>query len=151
MLKGVAGNLSAYELQKIAGELEDSIKKAFWVDCALGMDKLEKSLFQVLESIKQLQTDQDKSETITKSQAVPDIINEVLPLFTEAFKLLKQNNVRAEEVFEQLTKCLKGAGVDQDINKMKEELSGFNFKEAQHLLYKIAGLLDVPIELEESI
>ena len=92
-----------------------------------------------------------KTKTITKGQAVHDITNEVLPLFTEAIKLLKQNNVRSEEVFKKLTKRLKGAGVDQDLNKIKEELSGFNFKEAQHLFYNIARLLDVPIELEESI
>lgn len=148
-LKGVAGNLSAYEIHKITEELESSIKKAFWVDCALCMNKLEKSLSQVLESIRQLQADQDKLETVMEKQTTSDI-NEMLPFFIEMLELLMQNNIRAEDVFERLAKCLKGAGVDQPLMKMKEELSRFNFKGARHFLYEIARVLEVPIESGEA-
>ncbi|HLC15713.1 MAG TPA: response regulator, partial [Thermodesulfovibrionia bacterium] len=149
-LKGMAGNLSAYELHKVAGDLENSIKKAYYVDCALCMDKLEKSLAFTLESIRQLKTDQPAPQAA--ASAVMPETDELVPVFNELLELLKQNNIRAEEVLEKLTECLNFAGVEQYLLQIKTELSEFNFKAAQHSLLTIAKTTGVPIDPpEESI
>jgi len=153
-LKGMAGNLSATEIQFIAQELEKSIKKDAWDETDARIAELEKAMQRVLKSVADhlttIEEDNVRNDTaedmiLSEEEAEVDL-SELVSVLNELSMLLSKNRIEAENCLEPVKKYLISRGLGEDIRKMEHQLAVFNFKASQDILKKMADTLDITLE-----
>ncbi len=141
-LKGVAGNLSAYQLQDAVCQLENALMQARCDEHL--MNRVEISLAQLLQSIQNL-AQEDKTET-EEISATPLDISVVTPLLIELTKLIKKNSANAEDSLATLKVAMKGGRFVEELKQLEKCLNIFDFNGAQISLEAIACGLGIQLK-----
>ena len=138
-LKGVSGNISAYDVQKIAAELEAEISN----NNSDKYDGLLQKLDHALQSISILK------DELAAAMPAQDPVSEkpidpleVAPLLHELAHLIWENNVDAEIAFNELRKFISGRFSDE-MKALSESIDNYDFDAAKIPLEKIARELNV--------
>jgi PAS domain S-box-containing protein len=140
-LKGVAGNISAYQLQSAARDLEVALKEARLEDeINTFIDKLENVLAQLLESI-QILKDKEAPETEVINSKTEMALESVSPLLTELAELIEEGCADFEESLENLKQHLKGTEFANECKQLEECLDKFDFNGAKKPLNVIINAL----------
>ncbi|MDM8537496.1 response regulator [Desulfobacterales bacterium HSG17] len=149
-LKGMAGNLSALELEKAAKELEilireNNTKKLIGIDTKV--KNVEKALAKVLKSIKNLEiSGKDIAVTpdVENEQKHPDI-SEIAPVMSKLFKSLAAHKTDSEDILESFKYFMNSPDIEKEFKELESQVMVYDFKRAQKTLETIAQILDIPL------
>ncbi|MEO5340758.1 MAG: response regulator [Magnetococcus sp. MYC-9] len=144
-IKGIAGNLGARTLYEAARDLEQCLKRDEREQCAEWLDRLERALAVVLESIASM-AEKAAPEAEEGGAPADASINreEVSDTIHKMFSLLKQRDVEAEEHVESLEKLLRGTHMNQELASLAEQIRQFDFDAARSTLSTMAHSLNLP-------
>jgi two-component system sensor histidine kinase/response regulator len=140
-IKGVAGNLSAYELFSASAKLENALIHNCSSDCQILFDKFKEALNHVLKSAVLINSDSSAPGISSEEQ-----IQKITPLIHELADCLIRNNIRAEEVFHKLHRRFTTTECDKEIDKLEELLEMYDFKAALSCLKNIAHSRGITLE-----
>ena len=148
-MKGVAGNLSAKELQQAALDLEQEIKQNR-IDAYPGrITGFEGALARVLASICTLESDRLGSPAPEKTDQTergpPVDKSKVKPLLTELSGFLAERDADAVDGVESLKSVLVGSEWQASLQSLAECINWLDYEGAQSHLEKIAKILDIPM------
>ncbi len=146
-LKGVSGNLAAKELSTSASKLENAIIKGQETDYSGLLNKMEKDLNQVFESVEILKKISSVEDKITDETTELDL-DKVRSIMIELSSLISKNNLDVDNCLENLKTHLDGLKFREEIKKLEDYLDAFDYETAQSILSKIAKDIDVSIERE---
>ena len=140
-LKGVAGNISAYEIQAIAAELETKLSKNT-MDIK---DNLFIKLETALAALNQLLSGIPKTVTNEKPKCVEHEIDpsEVGPVLQKLARLVWEDNVDAGLLMEELESHMRGTKFAQEMQALSECIDNFDFEAAKAPLKNIAKEIHV--------
>ncbi|MDM8524366.1 response regulator [Desulfococcaceae bacterium HSG8] len=144
-LKGVAGNLSAVELQLAAQDLELVIKENVLVDFDKKIERMENAINKITASVRKIK-DVPKSpdgQTGVEDNTVSS--DELADIMAELSELLAKNRAESEGRLESVKKYLLNRGVDEELRQIEKQMDVFNFKGAQSTLKKMAGRIGVSL------
>jgi HPt (histidine-containing phosphotransfer) domain-containing protein len=154
-LKGIAGNLSALELEKAAKELELYFKENDNLLNISGskaetkindkMNNVENALARVLKSIRNLEISGEDSPEIPGSKdkgGQPDL-SEISPILIKLSKSLAANRADAEDIMDSVIDRLSNPLVEKECRQLESQVRMYDFKGAQKTLKIIAGILDL--------
>jgi len=155
-IKGIAGNLSAVELQSAAQELETAIREEMSDDfdpencprIRSIIEEVEKALAHLLESLPELESIlKEKAGVEEKPPSGEDQLNlpEIEAALNEVARLLTKNRIESESQFGSVKKHLLGQNIDEEISQIENQMSIFNFKGALGTLEKIADALGISL------
>ncbi|MBF0118836.1 MAG: response regulator [Desulfobacterales bacterium] len=135
-VKGIAGNLSAKDLQKAAHEIETAIRSLNsrdMIDFTYLLNKFEIALNSVLESARILNSE-DKCKQSSKKFLKPD---EVMPMLIKLDELLKLNDIDAESYFNSIKEHICEKKISEEVKILEESINNLNFTIAQQYIKKI--------------
>lgn len=158
-IKGVAGNLSAMELQAIAAELEQAIKGGKTQSPVDLIDRFHEALSQISDAAKILaqrlveaegwKSDAEEARSIEEEKTAestrPDR-SMVAPLISELSRLLDEGNIRVEECFNSLRSHLTCSELQPDMERLGSCIDVFDFDGGQEALSRIAYSLKTGLE-----
>lgn len=139
-LKGVAGNISAYDIQNIAVELETAISQNAEEKYDSLLSELDKALKSFNELLKGL-TETKKTEASNSEK--PLNFSEVEPILQELARLIWEDNIDAENLLEELQKCIGGSRFSEEIQELTKSISDFDFEAAKGPIQRIANEMNV--------
>ena len=148
-LKGVAGNLSAKNLQEASRGLEEAAREEKKEVLASLLDTFRLRLGEICETARQLEgsTDPPISQVNAGPEhEMPSEVSEIKPLVLELYTLLDDNDLEAEERFMTLKDKL-GKSVHRDaMEKIGQQISALDFDRAKTSLCDVAEVLGVSFE-----
>ncbi len=155
--KGLAGNIGAQGLQKLAGEVELAIKAALAAspvdaDAALPLlGALEQELALVIAQIPAAASKMQPQETINTSAATPQNVPELdrtqlTRQFVQLAALLSNDEPRAAKLAEGLEGSLRSLGHGQSYAQLNRLISRYEFEEALASLQAIAAALEIRLD-----
>ena len=139
-IKGVAGNISAYDIQDIADKLETAIMQKEPEKYAGLLNELDKALQLFATLIKELTEPSDAQES---NKGKPLNLSEVEPILHDLARLIREDNVDAEISLEELRKSIGGSRFSEDLEELAESISNYDFEAAQKPLQSIAKEMSV--------
>jgi HPt (histidine-containing phosphotransfer) domain-containing protein len=156
-LKGLAGNLSANDLQRAARDLEKVIEEE---DVSRMEDYLmvvEDELKQVLISVRVFGDDSgvlpDTVEPEEKTETAGKVDQKELEMeLNKLNTLLIEKNIESENCMESVKGLMKQGNfkeIQKEMEEMEEQISRFDFKNAQKNLNKIADTLQIELLYEQ--
>ncbi len=142
-LKGVAGNLSANELWQAACELESAIKNN---GAGMFPDTYEAALKRAVISAEQFEIG---DQPLTRPS---EILSSSVPYseIRELFQLLQRHSPKAEHGLYQVKAYLENLGFQNDIEKLEDCISSFDFRQAREILAGLAGTAGISLENGEK-
>ncbi|MFC1850942.1 response regulator [candidate division CSSED10-310 bacterium] len=144
-IKGIAGNISANELNAASHELEKAIRQGNIEHSDSLITGFQKAIDQVIHSIRIFINDQEiESSPEEASQNQGELEHSAIaPLLSHFYSLLQKNNPQAEECLITLKKKIDVAKYHQELRQLEDFLSVFDFKSAQEKLILLAEILGV--------
>jgi len=142
-LKGVAGNISAYDIQAIAAEIEIKIQNH-----PSGIEeKLNKKLEAAFAAYNQLLSGIAETMENDEPEDIEKTINpsEVEPVLQELARLVWEDNVDAGRLLEELKGRIYGTKFAQDMQILTECIDNFEFEAAKVPLQNIAKEMNINI------
>jgi len=139
-LKGEAGNMGAIQLYHVTQELESGISQDKLEADAL-LDKFEKALNRVLQSVKKLEKPQSSQILSQPKQGGTVDIFKAEPLLSKLAVLLRENNIDASKYPDILKEYLGTPQFQGLIDLLEQHVNGFDYKEALKVLANIKTLL----------
>ena len=139
-LKGVSGNISAYDVQKISAELEMEISKHTSVKYVDLLQKLDDAI-RSISILKSGLTEAIPTQTADTGKPIDP--QEVEHILRELAHLVWEDNVDAEISFEELQKFIGGARFSEEMKALSESIGNYDFEAAKVPLQKIAKELNV--------
>ena len=144
-IKGVAGNISAYDLQNIAIELEKAVfenKEEKYADLLNAFDKALKAYNELVKNLAEaIKAEAKSSEKLVDSK-------EVEPLLQELARLVSDNNIDAEQALENLIQHMDVSRFSEEIKAITQSISDYEFEAAKAPLAKIAEEMKITFEGE---
>ncbi|MCK5523124.1 MAG: response regulator [Thiomargarita sp.] len=129
-LKGVAGNISAYQLQGAARDLEIALKEARLEDeINTFIDQVENASAQLLVSIQILKDKEAETEVIDDKTEIS--LESLSPLLTELAELIEEGCADFEELLEKIKQHIKGTEFASELKQLEACLDKFDFKGAK--------------------
>ena len=142
-IKGMAGNLSANELQIAALRLETRIKQEQQDDWPIIMQEFTSSLAQVMISIESL-TAKENNDTPTEDKTIVSIDRaQLTPIFIELADYIHAASFKTIKCFESLKPLLKTPDVHSELQQLQQHLFDTNFAKAQTSLSEIAQIMGI--------
>ncbi|MBI5185731.1 MAG: response regulator [Nitrospinae bacterium] len=141
-IKGVSGNLSAQELYPAAGELEAAIERRQWELFPVLLDKFEKALGVAMQSIKLLEKPPSFAETIS-GEPLELNIEKAKPILIELWGRIRENSLDADNCLGSLKKHLRGQRFVEEMKRLEDSLSAFDYARSQAILAEIGKTLDI--------
>ncbi|GAK60639.1 putative two-component system sensor protein [Candidatus Vecturithrix granuli] len=135
-LKGVAGNIGAFVLQKAAEELEASINAHIRCDDERLTAQLENVLNHIVASLCRLTSQPEKSEETGAPQAVTNI-PEILDLLNEVAVLLEEGDTETLEYLPPIKTVLQGSGLDEQVLRLDQYIYNYDFEKAREIVAEI--------------
>ncbi len=136
-IKGVAGNISANDVQAAANELDLAIIADKSSDYERLLSNLDKPLQVVLQAVKTLEADDEPP-----AKDVPIDYEKIVPILQEMTQLLKKDNFYAVKYFETLKDNLSEARFRDDLHEMEKHIGNIEFDEALKALEKIVAAVN---------
>ncbi|MCX7815987.1 MAG: Hpt domain-containing protein [Syntrophales bacterium] len=140
-LKGDAGTIGDFNLQKKAEKLEKTIQAGGDITETVAEMTLELQL--VLNSIKNLLKTIDVDKQIHIAQATDENIEEITLHINELHKMLSEGNFAAKDLFEKLKVSLSFYNIKEELTELEEMIYSFDMDGAINTLYKIAEKLQI--------
>ncbi len=144
-LKGVSGNIAAMELSASSSKLENAIINKQEDDFSDLLNKLEKDLNQVFESVGILNNISSIENKITEETTNLDI-DKVKLIMIELSGLIKKNSLDVDNCMEDLKAHLDQPKFQEGIKKLENYLDAFDYETAELILSTIANDLNVSLE-----
>ena len=152
-LKGVAGNLSASELQAAASELESAIENGRTEETvARKLGSLERSLARVLssiQSVKDVAKFENSDAGETDAAVSPESLDEIRPMLLRLNRLVSENDIESESCFESLKKHLIACDLEEESRKLEFQIADYEFEEARETIRHISDKLGISSEGEK--
>ena len=152
-LKGVAGNLSAYELLDVASKVEKFAKQKDKQSCLNCFPDLEKAFENVVE-------DANILKNILKSSPISDLPQFKEPVYSELedkgtiksnminlLQCLNNNDLSANTLCYQLMKLLENSCHQNHMEDLLFSIERLDFEQAKTILLEIAKKLSIVIEV----
>ena len=147
-LKGVAGNISAYEIQKIAAEIEkELLNKSDSISTGL-LEKLETAIAAFNEFLGGIKASKE-NETPLKTKKEIDL-SEVAFALQQLARLVWEDNVDAGLLLEKLEGLLHGTKYSQQMREISDCIDNFDFEAAKEPLQKIAKEMHINLDLGDQ-
>ena len=147
-IKGVAGTIGAKDLMKNSAALEHAFIPDAKEDRRALMVELTKSLNEVMESIGVMLAPgyehHEKKSGPGDAESVD--LEKARPLMTELMGLLLEGDAGSEECFETLRDNINVSGYSEYMDKLQEQIDGYDFEDAMQTLVGLAGSLDIQLE-----
>ena len=139
-LKGVAGNISALEIQTIAVDLEKALTRNSARETErllLNLDKTVKSMIDMLnELLEPFPAAPAESENVYDT-------GKAETLLLDLARLIWEDNVNAEQSLEELRKVIGPAVYGEDIKALAASIGDYDFDTAKAVLQRIAGKMNI--------
>jgi len=148
-VKGVSGNLGADGLFQAAGKLEKEIKQGNKDSMEPILNSFESHLLVVLESIENMQQQDDVNKQKTApalDQDTPLDLSTVQPLLSELAVLLETDLIQAMDRMKVLEQYLNVSIVGDKFADLESYIEGFDTDNALKCLKNIAQILDISLE-----
>ncbi len=139
-LKGVAGNISAYDIQNIASNLENAISQNAKEEYEGLLSRLGEAFKSFNELIKGLKETTKAADSNTDEKPP---LTEVEPVLRKLAMLIWEDNVDAGNGLEELKKCIGGSRFSEEIQALTESIGNFDFEAAKDPLQKIACKMNI--------
>jgi len=147
-IKGVAATIGAELLSKNASDLEEAFMHDTRDDKQALLAELKGSLDEVMESIGTMSEpagESHREETEVEDEQNIDL-EKVGVLMAELMGLLQEGDAGAEERFEALRGSIIGSRFREGVDKLQEQIGGYDFEDARNTLMQLARSLDIPLE-----
>lgn len=145
-LKGLAGNIGATNLQKLAEQLEQA--------CVAGEEEsvVQERLVSVLSELSLVRESltsltQEKPSTTQSAQTGPMDMKRIHELTTHLLALLKDDDTDAADVLEQLETEMADAQYQPLLKRIQDAIGEYDFEQGVEALQELAAALN--IELDE--
>ncbi|MGE3550328.1 MAG: ATP-binding protein [Geobacter sp.] len=135
-IKGVAGNLSAHELQQRAAQLEEALKQGDRDGATRLMVPFEQSLLQVCSAAEQLSSIALPAYNDADGAVDPGSLAGQLQLLDQ---LLRSNDLQAQEVLAQLRQRLTAPDDRTAVERLGEAIDRLDYHQALQLLKQLAA------------
>lgn len=148
-IKGTAGNISANDLHKASLDLENVIING--KNLKKPLSTFKKALSGVMKSIEMLTKDKEDTGLKTSASSGEDFILDrsvVKPLLIKFGKLLKKNDIAAEEYLNPIIKHLSGSRLNQELRQLEDQISRIDYDIAFKTLDNLAKSLGISLEIE---
>ena len=142
-IKGIAGNISAYEIQLSAQEIEIAISKKDSQAYDKLLSALAQALRPVMEAMKNLAQVREEKEP---AEATPVDPAQVGPILAEMYQMLCENDSDAEKCLEYLKEIIRGSMFVKDLEEIETHVGNYDFELAIIPLQKIAGGLKISLK-----
>ena len=129
--KGIAGDIAAQKVYRLAGDLETEIHIENLHNVKALLRQLEQVLEQVFTSIASLEKSFEKGPTSELKPVNYSILN---PLLDKLVKLLNKNDMDAVECLEEIARQTEQTSLAQKVTEMKEYGDQYYFLEALKVL-----------------
>jgi signal transduction histidine kinase/CheY-like chemotaxis protein len=139
-IKGVAGNISAYDIQNIAEKIETALIQKEEGKYTGLLNELSTALRSFDIMIKAL-TDTRELEVFDTEK--PLNLSDVEPILQELARLVWEDNVDAEKSLEKLQNNIGGSRFSEELKALAESISNYDFEAAKDPLQRIAKELSV--------
>ena len=130
-VKGIAGDIAAQEIYRLASELESEIHAESFHNVEALLRQLEQVLARVFASIASLERSVEKCQPSYLKPVNLAILN---PLLVKLAKLLNENDMEAVECLEEITKQTEQTSFAHKVMEMKEYSDQYYFQEALKVL-----------------
>ncbi|MFI3180762.1 MAG: ATP-binding protein, partial [Methylococcales bacterium] len=134
-IKGVAGTLAAYELQKNAAILEAICNSGEFENIDSQINELNHKLEIAIEAANTLSPLVDKNDSNVRLT-----VDEIKELFIQFESALQSNNFNATQIFAQLKSYLLSENLQQEVIELNNALEELNFKGALLIIEQINTL-----------
>lgn len=141
-LKGVAGNISAYEVFAAAEGIEKALIAVPPQDCTRLLDQLNAALLTVFDAI-DIQGDEKQSALSERQDSFAPA--DVEPILREAAHLIWTDDVDAEQAIVGFKQAL-GGKFESEIAEISACVGRFDFEAAKKPLQKIAAKLNIKLD-----
>lgn len=140
-VKGMAGNLSAFNTQKSALALEQAIRQGKTGEFGETIAELDRSLEEAFASIERLGLDksEDRSGIESEPETSPSNMQTALG---ELDELIEKRNPDAETHLQSVKDCF-GSDVANQLAELERLLSRFDFRKAKHVIREIASVSNI--------
>ena len=134
-IKGAAGTLAAYELQKNAAILEAICNSGEFENIDSQINELNHKLETAIEAANTLSPLVDKNDSNVRLT-----VDEIKELFIQFESALQSNNFNATQIFAQLKSYLLSENLQQEVIELNNALEELNFKGALLIIEQINTL-----------
>jgi len=142
-IKGIAGNISAYEIQLAAQEIETAISKKDSQVYNELLIVLGQALGKVMEAIKNsVQVKEEKQ--LTEDRPVDPV--QVEPILVEMYQMLCKDDPDAEQCLANLKEIIRGSMFVKDLEEIESHMGNYDFDLAILPLQKIASGLNISLK-----
>ena len=141
-LKGVAGNISAFEIQQVAGDME----KALACDAAPDAERLLADLGKTVPSMRDtLDQLAQPAEAATEQSGKAYDAGKAEKLLQELARLVWEDNVNAEQTLEAFRQLVGPDVYGEDIKALADSIGDYDFDTAKLVLLRIADNMNIVI------
>ncbi len=150
-IKGLAGNLAADELHRLAEALEEGIRRGDVDGSSDELTLFDQGLQRILKTVHGLDPgpeDSRVSDPIPPSTATPIDRRRLAPVIRNLAGLLRDRDMAALAALNPLVDLLKGSVLREEVRQLEERMANIDFAGAGAILRTMAQNLD--ISLEES-
>ena len=152
-LKGLAGNISAGDLQAAASEVEKAISEEVLENIDTLLGNVEKALNQVLESVRTLherEENRQKPDIVKAEESFAQSMDKIEPMLNDLAEFLrKRDPVKTEEYMNSVKKYFTASAHYKQIMTLENQINRFDFKAAFKTLMGIAESIKIPLEGDE--
>lgn len=142
-LKGIAGNLSAYAIQRIATEIETVTKENHFEKYCNLLKELDEAFCFLNDFIETFTEIKDTKSTSYQKPFNPSDVGIILNKLAE---LVWEDNIEAENILEELKKHMGDFAFIEDMRNLTICISEFDFETAKEYVRKIADTINVKVE-----
>ncbi|MCK5682033.1 response regulator, partial [bacterium] len=143
-IKGVAGNLGAFDLQKASALLEEFLILSKTPELGAHFNELfddfSHHLQRVMESIKNLSLDKEETKL-----SEPLDLEKVKLQLAELDKLLQKNDFKTLSLFNELKPALQSLEVTRTLKKLEQAIESFAFHQAREELAVIQQKISLTV------
>lgn len=149
-VKGLSGNLSATKLSAAAKGLEMALEENHPEKIESFLKKFESAIQQVFVSVEEIDIDTKLQESKPDSAQISSTgdVSNLKPSFIKLQRLLSENDIDAETVYEQIKPILISQGIGRECRELEEQIEQYDFKEALKTLNVIAEELGISFQGE---
>jgi two-component system sensor histidine kinase/response regulator len=139
-LKGVAGNISAFEIQQLAAELEKALTRS----AALETERLLAYLGKTVKSMKATLDELPESALTVKAQSLKAYDRgKAETLLLDLARLIWEDDVNAEQSLEEFQKVMDPSVYGDNIKALTESIGDYDFDTAKEVLQRIADKMNI--------
>ncbi len=141
-MKGVAGNISAYNLHKAALELETGLRQGQSSENASLLEKFGQCLTVVLHSVGTMEKKEEPKAVVSTE---PADISKIEAILTELAELLEDDYTEAADRLNCLKELVSDSVIREKLKQLEYLMGQYDTDGASEMLYRIADMLNIAL------